>query len=182
MKMDRLPEKGETITDAGFFQVYGGKGVNQAVGAARAGGKVAFVNCVGNDAYTPQMLENFRNDGLDIRFVFQETDIASGHALVMIGGEGNNYLSVAPGANYKLTPELIDRSMPVIDEAAMIIMQYEIPVESKGDIHSNFDGKTLISKKVKEFVIMGGQYPEGKKEWNFDGNMPGITNIIKAKS
>jgi ribokinase len=130
MKMDRLPEKGETITDAGFFQVYGGKGANQAVGAARAGGNVAFVNCVGNDAYTPQMLENFRNDGLDIRFVFQKTDIASGHALVMIGGEGNNYLSVAPGANYKLTPELIDRSMPVIDEAAMIIMQYEIPVET----------------------------------------------------
>jgi len=130
MKMDRLPEKGETITDAGFFQVYGGKGANQAVGAVRAGGNVAFVNCVGDDAYTPQMLENFRNDGLDIRFVFQETGIASGHALVMIGGEGNNYLSVAPGSNYKLIPELIDRVLPVIDEAAMIMMQYEIPAET----------------------------------------------------
>lgn len=130
MRMDRLPEKGETVTDAEFFQVYGGKGANQAVGAVRAGGNVAFVNCVGDDAYTPQMLENFRNDGLDIRFVFQETGIASGHALVMIGGEGNNYLSVAPGANYKLTPELIDRAIPVIDEAAMIIMQYEIPAET----------------------------------------------------
>jgi ribokinase len=130
MKMDRLPEKGETITDADFFQVYGGKGANQAVGAVRAGGNVAFVNCVGDDAYTPQMLENFRNDGLDIRFVFQETNIASGHALVMIGGEGNNYLSVAPGANYRLTPELIDRAMPVIDEAVMIIMQYEITAET----------------------------------------------------
>jgi len=130
MKMDRLPEQGETITDADFFQVYGGKGANQAVGAVRAGGNVAFVNCVGDDVYTPKMLENFRNDDLDIRFVFQETGIASGHALVMIGGEGNNYLSVSPGANYKLTPELIDRAIPVIDEAAMIIMQYEIPVET----------------------------------------------------
>jgi ribokinase len=130
MKMERLPEKGETITDADFFQVYGGKGANQAVCAVRAGGNVAFVNCVGDDAYTPQMLENFRNDGMDIRFVFQETGIASGHALVMIGGEGNNYLSVAPGANYKLTAELIEQSMPVIDEAAMIIMQYEIPAET----------------------------------------------------
>jgi ribokinase len=53
MKMDRLPEKGETITDAQFYQVYGGKGANQAVAAARAGGNVAFVNCVGEDAYTP---------------------------------------------------------------------------------------------------------------------------------
>jgi ribokinase len=130
MKMDHLPAKGESVTDADFLQVYGGKGANQAVGAARAGGNVAFVNCVGDDAYTPQMLENFTNDGLDIRFVFQEKGIASGHALVMIGGEGNNYLSVAPGANYKLTPELIDRAMPVIDEAAIIIMQYEIPTET----------------------------------------------------
>ncbi len=130
MKMQRLPEIGETITDADFLQVYGGKGANQAVGAARAGGNVAFVNCVGDDAYTPQMLENYRKDALDIRFVFQETNIASGHALVMIGGEGNNYLSVAPGANYKLTNKLIDCAMPVIDEAAIIIMQYEIPAQT----------------------------------------------------
>jgi ribokinase len=130
MKMDHLPEKGETVTNAEFFQVYGGKGANQAVAAARAGGNVAFVNCVGEDAYTPQMVQNYKNDGIDTRFVFQEKEIASGHALIMIGGEGMNYLSVAPGANYKLTPQKIDEAMPVIDEAAMIVMQYEIPEET----------------------------------------------------
>ena len=130
MKMDHLPEKGETVTDAEFFQVYGGKGANQAVAAARAGGNVAFVNCVGEDAYTPQMVRDYKNEGIDTRFVFQEKDIASGHALIMIGGEGMNYLSVAPGANYKLTPQKIDVAMPIIDEAAMIVMQYEIPEET----------------------------------------------------
>jgi ribokinase len=130
MKMDHLPEKGETVTDAEFFQVYGGKGANQAVAAARAGGNVAFVNCVGEDAYTPQMVQNYKNDGIDTRFVFQEKGIASGHALIMIGGHGMNYLSVAPGANYKLTPAKIDGALPVIDEAAMIVMQYEIPEET----------------------------------------------------
>jgi ribokinase len=130
MKMNHLPEKGETVTDAEFFQVYGGKGANQAVAAARAGGNVAFVNSVGEDAYTPQMVQNYKNDGIDTRFVFQEKEIASGHALIMIGGEGMNYLSVAPGANYKLTPQKIDEAMPVIDEAAMIVMQYEIPEET----------------------------------------------------
>jgi len=122
--------KGETITDAEFYQVYGGKGANQAVAAVRAGGNVAFVNCVGDDAYTPRMLENFKTDGLDITYVFHETGIASGYALVMIGGEGENYLSVAPGANYRLIPELIDQAMPVIKEAGIIIMQYEIPVKT----------------------------------------------------
>ncbi len=130
MKMDHLPEKGETVTDAEFFQVYGGKGANQAVAAARAGGNVAFVNCVGEDAYTPQMVQNYKNDGIDTRFVFTEKGIASGHALIMIGGAGMNYLSVAPGANYKLTPAKIDEAMPVIDEAAMIVMQYEITAET----------------------------------------------------
>ena len=126
MKMNHLPEKGETVTDAEFFQVYGGKGANQAVAAARAGGKVAFVNCVGEDAYTPQMVQNYKNDGIDTTWVFQEKGIASGHALIMIGGAGMNYLSVAPGANYRLTPEKIDLAMPIISEAAMIVMQYEI--------------------------------------------------------
>lgn len=130
MKMDHLPEKGETVTDATFMQVYGGKGANQAVAAARAGGNVAFVNCVGEDAYTPKMLQNFIDDKIDTRFIFHETGVASGHALVMIGNEGHNYLSVAPGANYRLSPEKIEKAMPLIDEAALIVMQYEIPAET----------------------------------------------------
>lgn len=130
MKMDHLPEKGETVTDAEFFQVYGGKGANQAVAAARAGGNVAFVNCVGEDAYTPQMVKNYKNDGIDAKFVFQEKGIASGHALIMIGSDGQNIISVAPGANYLLTPAKIDEALPLINEAAMIVMQYEIPEET----------------------------------------------------
>lgn len=130
MKMDHLPEKGETVTNAEFFQVYGGKGANQAVAAARAGGNVAFVNCVGEDAYTPQMVVNYINDGIDTQYVFPENGISSGHALIMIGGQGMNYISVSPGANYRLTPEKINQAMPVIDEAAMIVMQFEIPEET----------------------------------------------------
>lgn len=130
MKMDHLPEKGETATDANFMQVFGGKGANQAVAAARAGGDVVFINCVGEDAYTPQMLQNFKDEGIDTRFVYQEKGISSGHALIMIGGAGNNYISVAPGANYLLNPEKINEAMPVFSEAAMIVMQYEIKEET----------------------------------------------------
>jgi len=130
MKMDHLPAVGETVTGAEFFQVYGGKGANQAVAAARAGGDVAFVNCVGSDGYTPRMLENYREDGIDTRFVFRDESRPSGHALVMIGQAGQNYLSVAPGANYSLTPEMVDIAMPVVEEAAFVIMQNEIREET----------------------------------------------------
>lgn len=130
MKMERLPALGETVTEAEFMQVYGGKGANTAVGAARAGGDVAFVNCVGEDAYTPMMLENYLRDGIDCRYIFQEKGLPSGHALVMVGRGGNNYLSVAPGANYRLDAEKIERAKPLISQASIVLLQYEVPAET----------------------------------------------------
>ena len=130
IKLDRLPELGETVTDGVFSQVYGGKGANQAVAAARAGGKVSFVNCVGEDAYTPEMIRNYLEDGIDTGWVFQEKGVASGHALIMIGDAGNNYLAVAPGANYRLTPEKVRDARPVFEDAGMVVMQYEILQET----------------------------------------------------
>ncbi len=73
MKMPRLPKVGETVTDGVFAQVFGGKGANQAVGAARAGGDVVFVGCVGDDAYGGQVVESLKADGIDTRFVFEES-------------------------------------------------------------------------------------------------------------
>jgi ribokinase len=91
---------------------------------------VAFVSCVGEDAYTPQMVQNYKNDGIDTSWVFHKKGMASGHALIMIGAAGMNYISVAPGANYMLTPKKVDEAMSSIKDAAMIVMQYEIPEES----------------------------------------------------
>ncbi len=130
MKMERLPSVGETITDATFMQVYGGKGANQAVAASRAGANVSFINCVGNDAHTPQMVENFTHEGIDSQFIFKNEEMVSGHALVMIGSSGKNYLSVAPGANYALKPEHIDLAKNEILGAALVIMQNEILTET----------------------------------------------------
>ena len=126
MKMDHLPAVGESVPDAEFVQVFGGKGANQAVAAARAGGTVSFVNCVGDDPYAGQMVAGFEADGIDTSHLYRETGISSGAALIMVGEGGNNYLSVAPGANYRLTPERIDESRPLIAESAWVLMQYEI--------------------------------------------------------
>jgi ribokinase len=130
MKMPRLPGVGETVTDAVFMQTFGGKGANQAVGAARAGGNVYFVNCVGDDDTSRRMVEQFRNEGIHTDFVFQEKGISSGTALVMIGEQGANYLSVAPGANYRLTTQHINQVDELIREAAMVVLQYEILPET----------------------------------------------------
>ena len=130
MQMPRLPKVGETVTDGVFAQVLGGKGANQAVGAARAGGDVAFVACVGDDGYGGQVVESLRRDGIDTRFVSRETGVASGTALIMVGGEGHNYLAVAPGANYRLTPAHVDRAREAIEGAAIVLCQCEILAET----------------------------------------------------
>ncbi len=57
MKAARLPDKGETVADATFVQAFGGKGANQAVAAARAGGDVWFVACIGDDPFAPALQE-----------------------------------------------------------------------------------------------------------------------------
>jgi ribokinase len=126
MKMERLPKVGETVTDSVFMQVFGGKGANQAVGAARAGGKVTFVSCLGDDKVADLMIENFKHDGINTDFVFKENDVATGAALIMIGSKGTNYISVAPGANYRLTKSHIDRITGIIQNASIILLQYEI--------------------------------------------------------
>jgi ribokinase len=130
MKMSHLPQRGETVTDAVFLQTFGGKGANQAVAAARAGGDVHFVNCVGDDRYGAAIVENLKAAGVNTQFVFKAAGVASGTALVMIGDCGDNYLSVAPGANYRLTGDHIDQVRTMIGSAAMIVLQCEIRAET----------------------------------------------------
>lgn len=130
MKMKNLPVKGETLTGGEFLQTFGGKGANQAVGAARAGGSVTFISCVGDDHYGIQCIDNFKNDGIDTSYIFTEQNIATGTALIMIGDAGDNMITVAPGANFRMTPAHIDQVSGVIKESEYVLLQYEIPRET----------------------------------------------------
>jgi inosine-uridine nucleoside N-ribohydrolase len=76
----------------------------------------------------------------------------------------------------KLLAASDDKSIVIITVGPLMNIQNLI--KSGADAISNLNGKELISKKVKEFVVMGGQYPEGKQEWNFNGNMPGVTQFV----
>jgi ribokinase len=76
------------------------------------------------------LLENLKTAGVHIDYVHTELGIASGTALVMIGNAGENYLSVAPGANYRLTPAMIAELEPLLREAGILVLQYEVPPET----------------------------------------------------
>ncbi len=128
MKAPRLPAVGETVTDCLFMQTFGGKGANQAVAAARAGGAVTFITGLGEDGFGPILRENFAREGMDVSRILTAPDLACGSALVMFDGRGENYLTVAPGANYALTAAYMDSCADVIQSAACVVMQQEIPI------------------------------------------------------
>ncbi len=136
MRVRHLPARGETVAANEFAQTFGGKGANQAVAAARAGGKAQFIACLGNDPYAPIMLENFRGDKLDISSIVHCSELPSGSALIMIEESGMNYLTVSPGSNAALTPETIRERRSAIATAGLILLQMEIPVETNLEVLS----------------------------------------------
>ncbi len=130
IRADRLPAPGETVLGGDLVMAAGGKGANQAVAAARAGAAVTFVARVGQDLFGAAALQNFQREGLDTRYVTQDTDAPSGVALIVVGPRGQNLIAVAPGANSRLSPAEVESATPAFAEAQVVVMQLEIPVET----------------------------------------------------
>ena len=145
MQVDRLPRPGETVTGGVFSRAFGGKGANQAVGAARAGGRVQFVSCLGADTFAADMLANFQRDGIDTRFVFQEKEAATGTALITVDRQGENCITVAPGANHRLLPRHIDEAEAAIRSAELVVLQCELHPDT---LNYAIDRAAALGKKI----------------------------------
>jgi len=129
-RVPHIPKPGETVLGSDFFTVQGGKGANQAVAAARAGGDVTFIACVGNDLFGKQAIEAYKADGIDTSCIEMIDNVPTGVALINVADSGENSIAVAPGANARLTPEMIDKYRDVILSAQILLMQLEIPIET----------------------------------------------------
>jgi ribokinase len=112
----RLPRPGETVTDATFSRIPGGKGANQAVAAARLGADVTLVCCVGRDALADEALP--REERLTVEA--QRADAPTGVALILVDAAGENQIVVAPGANAEL-------GAVEVDAADAVLCQLEVP-------------------------------------------------------
>ena len=130
IKADRLPKAGETILGGTFFMKPGGKGANQAVAAARLGGKVTFVSKIGNDIFGRQAVELFEEEGIDTSNIFSDPDHPSGVALITVDQHAENCIVVASGANATLLPKDLGNLGAEIAAANFILMQLEIPIET----------------------------------------------------
>ena len=122
VKTDHIPEPGETILGDNFMIAAGGKGANQAVAAARLGGDVAFIACVGDDMFGRQTLENYKKEHMDISHIRTDKAAPSGVALISVAADGENCIVVAPGANSSLSTADIDAADSLFREADYILM------------------------------------------------------------
>ena len=130
VKTQRFPQPGETIIGGEFFMFPGGKGANQAVAAARLGGRVSFICKVGNDLFGTQAVEGFRKENIHTEFCFVDAEVASGVALITINQEGENEIVVASGANHTLTADDLDLADDLFQSAEIILLQLEIPLKT----------------------------------------------------
>lgn len=130
IKLDRIPRPGETLLGGAFVTAAGGKGANQAVGAARAGGKVTFIARVGQDMFGDQAVAGFIKDGIVVDHVTRDKTNPSGVALIFVGKDGENSIAVAGGANAKLSPADVRKAKAAIAGASVLVMQLETPLES----------------------------------------------------
>ena len=120
VQMTRLPKPGETILGGVFSIAAGGKGANQAVGAARAGARVSFVARVGRDMFGAQAVASLVKDGVSVSYVFKDHAAPSGVALIFVGKNGENSIAVAPGANGRLSPADVRKARKTFAGASLL--------------------------------------------------------------
>ncbi|MCD6598900.1 MAG: ribokinase [Bacteroidales bacterium] len=130
IKSDHLPVPGETILGGEFLMAQGGKGANQAVAAARLGGKVSFIAKTGNDIFGNQSIKSLKKEHINTGFVLCDETRPSGVALISVDSKGENSIVVASGSNMALLPSDIDIASDLIKNAGFVLMQLEIPLET----------------------------------------------------
>lgn len=130
IKADHLPRPGETILGGTFFMNPGGKGANQAVAAARLGANVSFICKTGSDIFGHQSQQLFEQEGIDTSFIFSDSRNPSGVALITVDSHAENCIVVASGANANLMPADLMSAQKAIEEADIVLMQLEIPMET----------------------------------------------------
>lgn len=128
VQMDTFPKQGETVLGQLFTTIPGGKGANQAVAAARLGSPVHIVGALGQDSFGKELRQKLNEENINTRYV-ESTETSTGIANILLF-ENDNRIIVVPGANFDVTPQVVENARSVIERSEMVVMQLEIPSET----------------------------------------------------
>ncbi len=128
-----FPKDGQTVKGRSFWKAPGGKGLNQAVQAARLGADVVMAGKVGCDAEGDELIGVCRQEGIDVSHILRDPGAATGCAVILVeerpDGEVSNRIIVVPGANGNMTPDDIAFLENEAASFDMVLLQFEIPME-----------------------------------------------------
>jgi ribokinase len=130
LKVERRPEPGETVTNAELSTHNGGKGANQAAAAALLGTSVTMLGRVGDDEFGEPLVQALREKGIDTSLVERASGKSTGAAFITVTPDGENAITVAPGANRSLTPGDVEAAAEAIGDARVFVAQMEVPVQT----------------------------------------------------
>lgn len=130
IKVPEIPRPGETLLGGEFMTFPGGKGANQAVAAARAGGDVVFIAAVGDDSYGGEAVKGYKLDNINTEDIKICKGVPSGIAMITISAQGENAITVASGANAELLPDDLDEAEEAFVEAKYMLVQLETPLKT----------------------------------------------------
>lgn len=126
VRASHIPAPGETVLGDGFKTFPGGKGANQAVACARAGGaRTRMLLALGSDAFAEPLERSLRDAGVDARII-RAAHEPTGVAFICLSDDGENAITVAPGANATLRPE----HLPDLADVSHLLLQLETPLET----------------------------------------------------
>ena len=148
IKVPEIPRPGETLLGGEFMTFPGGKGANQAVAAARAGGDVVFIASVGDDLYGEEAIKGYRLDNINTENIKICKGVPSGIAMITISDRGENAITVASGANAELTPADLDEIEEPFLEADYMLIQLETPLETVQkavELCSEFNTRVILN-------------------------------------
>ncbi len=126
---DRLPRAGETVIGRDIRTFPGGKGANQAVACRRLGADTVFIARIGTDDYGNSQVESLMKAGLSPEYLLRDDPGPSGVAVIAVDKKGQNQIMVVPGSNGRLRTQDINSRKEVIQTAAILVIQLEIPLE-----------------------------------------------------
>lgn len=151
-----FPRPGETVAGRSFGTVPGGKGLNQAVAAARAGASVSLLGAVGDDGFGAELRALVFLEGIDAEGL-QTVDAPTGTAHIQVDDSGENSIVVVPGANAETTALTAEREA-AIRSAAFLVLQCEVPLELNRAAIAVGTPTVLTPAPV---AALGGVVPEG---------------------
>ncbi len=124
------PRKGETLRGSAWGLRCGGKGGNQAVQAALHGAEVAMISRIGDDDFGQQLLDNLRTAGVNTDAILLDPNAGSGMSVAIVDETGDYGAVIVSGVNMHMDAADIARTLPLIQAADVLVLQYEVPLET----------------------------------------------------